>query len=109
MSHAVGPLKSDMTDAAFDHEGHFERVCSKPLIFIINSLIVRTTCFTHRLYVQHWFIPLQPLVLQHADFMPKVGVGKRGAYQLVHGDLPRQHPFGTTLETTGPMPADSRQ
>ena len=26
-----------------------------------------------------------------------MGKGKRGAYYLVHGDLPRQHPFGTTL------------
>ena len=38
-----------------------------------------------------------------------VGVGKRGAYLLVHGDLPRQHSFGTTLGFTGPVPADSRQ
>ena len=30
-------------------------------------------------------------------------------YLLVHGDLPRQHPFGTTLRFTGPVPADSRQ
>ena len=28
---------------------------------------------------------------QHAHFIPIVGVGKRGAYELVHGDLPRQH------------------
>ena len=28
--------------------------------------------------------------------------------QLVHGDLPRQHSFGTTLRVTGPVPADSR-
>ena len=27
----------------------------------------------------------------------------------VHGDLPRQHPFGTTLRFTGPVSADSRQ
>ena len=40
----------------------------------------------------------------------KMGVGKRGAYYLAHGDLPRQHPFGTTLRFTGPVvPADSRQ
>ena len=32
---------------------------------------------------------------QHAYFIPIVGVGKRGAYYLIHGDLPRQHPFGT--------------
>ena len=38
-----------------------------------------------------------------------VGVEKRGEHYLVHGDLPRQHPFGTTLRFTGPVPADSRQ
>ena len=38
-----------------------------------------------------------------------VGVGKRDAYELVHGDLPRQHHFKTTLRCTGSMPADSRQ
>ena len=46
---------------------------------------------------------------QHAHFIPIVGVGKRGAYLLFHGDLPRQHPFGTTLRFTGSVPADSRQ
>ena len=46
---------------------------------------------------------------QHAHFIPIVGVGKRGIYQLVHGDLLRQHPFGTTLRFTGPVPGDSRQ
>ena len=46
---------------------------------------------------------------QHAHFIPMVGVGKRGEYYLVHGDLPRQHSFGTTLRFTGPVPADSRQ
>ena len=46
----------------------------------------------------------------HAHFMPIVGVGKKGVYQLVHGDLPRQHSFGTTLRfTDGPVPVDSRQ
>ena len=30
---------------------------------------------------------------QHGHFLRIVGVGKRGAYQLVHGDLPRQHPL----------------
>ena len=35
-----------------------------------------------------------------------MGMGKRGAYKLVHGDLPRQHLFGTTLRFTGPVPAD---
>ena len=46
---------------------------------------------------------------QYAHFIPIVGVGKRGEYELAHGDLPRQHPFGTTLRFTGPVPADSRQ
>ena len=46
---------------------------------------------------------------QHAHFIPMVGGGKRGAYYLVHGDLPRQHSFGTTLRFTGAVPADSRQ
>ena len=46
---------------------------------------------------------------QHAHFMPIVGVGKTGAYLLVHSDVPRQHSFGTTLRFTGPVPADSRQ
>ena len=49
------------------------------------------------------------IYFQHAHFIPIVGVGKRGEYYLVHGDLPRQHPFGTTLRFTGPVPADSRQ
>ena len=41
-----------------------------------------------------------------------MGVEKRGACILIgpyHGDLPRQHSFGTTLRFTGPGPADSRQ
>ena len=46
---------------------------------------------------------------QHAHFIPKVRVRKRGAYQLVHDDLPRQHLLGTTLRFTGPVPVDSRQ
>ena len=62
------------------------------------------------------FLPLGVLIaqfirryFQHAHFIPIVGVGKRGEYYLVHGDLPRQHSFGTTLRFTGPVPADSRQ
>ena len=39
-----------------------------------------------------------------------VGVGKRGAYQLVHGYLlPRQYSLGTTLGFTGPVAANYRQ
>ena len=37
------------------------------------------------------------------------GCGKERRILLVHGDLPRQHSFGTTLRITGPVPADSRQ
>ena len=45
---------------------------------------------------------------QHAHFIAIIiaGVGKRDAYQMVHGDL---HPFGTALRFTGPVPADYRQ
>ena len=46
---------------------------------------------------------------QHARSIPIVGVRKRGAYELVHGDLPRQHSFGTILRLTDPVPSDSRQ
>ena len=36
---------------------------------------------------------------QRTNFISIVGgVGKRGTYRLVHGDLPRQHAFGTTLK-----------
>ena len=48
-------------------------------------------------------------ILSAWPLKPVVGVGKRGAYHLAHRDLPRQHPFGTTLRFTGPVPADSRQ
>ena len=51
-----------------------------------------------------------PVLLTCYDhIIPIVGAGKTGAYYLVHGDLPRQHPFGTALRLTGPVPADSRQ
>ena len=33
---------------------------------------------------------------QHAHFIPIVGVGKRDEYYMVHGDLQRQHLFGTS-------------
>ena len=42
-------------------------------------------------------------------FIPIVGVGKRGANYLVHGDLLRQHSFGTASRFTGLVPADFRQ
>ena len=54
--------------------------------------------------------PLTRWYFQHAHFIPIVlGMGKRGEYELVHGDLPRQHSFGTALRFTGPVSADSRQ
>ena len=46
---------------------------------------------------------------EHAHLIPIVGAGKRDAYYLVHGDLPKQHSFGTTWRFTGPVPADLRQ
>ena len=49
------------------------------------------------------------LSVQHAHFIPIVGVGKRGAYHLVHGDLLRKHSFESTLRFTDPVPADSRE
>ena len=47
--------------------------------------------------------------LQHAHFIPIVGVGKRGAYQLVHVDAKAVPDTGTVLRFTGPVLADSRQ
>ena len=38
-----------------------------------------------------------------------VGVEKRGAHQLVHGDAKAAPVTGTTLRFTGPVPADSRE
>ena len=59
---------------------------------------------------KRWFTMIHTRrYFQHAHFIPVVGVGKRGAYSLVHGDLPRQHSFGTTLRFTDPVPADFRQ
>ena len=37
------------------------------------------------------------LYFQHTHFILIVGEGKRGAYLLLHGDLPRQHLFGTIM------------
>ena len=54
-------------------------------------------------------LPYRHTVLSTCLLHTNSGCGKRGEYELVHGDLPRQHPFGTTLRFTGPAPADSRQ
>ena len=82
--------------SAADHEQDWQPC---PVVRAIHTNIV---LHTHTAVVVR-------LYFQHAHFIPIVGVGKRGEYQLVHGDLPRQHPFGTTLRFTGPVPADSRQ
>ena len=65
---------------------------------LTTSRIGSLTRLIHTLLYRRYF--------QHAHFIPIVGVGKRGEYELVHGDLPRQHPFRTTLRFTGPVPAD---
>ena len=49
--------------------------------------------------------PVLPTCPLHTDS----GCGKERRILMVHGDLPRQHSFGTTLRFTGPVPADSRQ
>ena len=59
-----------------------------------------------KLVVEMSFIP-KITILWH--ILSIVGVGKRGAYYLVYGYLPMQHPLGITLRFTGPVPMDSRQ
>ena len=49
------------------------------------------------------------MVVQHAHFIPIVGVENKGTYYEVHGDLAKQHSFETTLGLTGPEPAGSWQ
>ena len=72
------------------------------------ELLVQKYCIITSLLL-FWCPYMVINVSVHAHFIPIVGVGKRGEYELVHGDLSRQHPFGTTLRFTGPVPADSRQ
>ena len=71
-------------------------------VCVITTAVYMTGIIIYTVHTVHMYF-------QHAHFIPIVGVGKRGAYQLVHYDLPRQHPFGTTLRFTGPVPADFRQ
>ena len=59
----------------------------------------------HRLNVT-FPVELISRYFQYAYSIPTVGVGKRGEYELVHSDLPRQQSFGITLRFTGPVPAD---
>ena len=51
----------------------------------------------------------QDIYFQHAHFIPIVGVGKIGAYLLVHGDTKEAPVTETTMRFIGPVPADSRQ
>ena len=46
---------------------------------------------------------------QHANFRPIVDKEKRGAHYLVHVDAKAAPVAGTTLRTTGLVPAYSRQ
>ena len=48
-------------------------------------------------------------VLSTCPLHTNSGCGKERRILLVHGDLPRQHSFGTTLRFADPVPADSRQ
>ena len=71
--------------------------------------------FEYRAYWSYWFAPRRPSRgIEHALLCTfntptshQEWVWEREA--LVDGDLPRQHPLGTTLRFTGPVPADSRQ
>ena len=85
------------------------------MIMTPPAITAGTSCVTpagtsNELDVQNeWEEKTERRDFQHAHFIPIVGVGKGGEYLLVHGDLPGQHSFGTTLRFTGPAPADSRQ
>ena len=48
-------------------------------------------------------------VLSTCPLHTNSGCGEKRHILIAHGDLPRQHSFGTTLRFTGPVPADSRQ
>ena len=64
-------------------------LCSHTILLIVYIEPVLSTCPLHSI---------------------SSGCGKeRRILFVVHGDLPRQHSFGTTLRFTGPVPADSRQ
>ena len=45
---------------------------------------------------------------QRANYIPIVGVGKRGPYELVHGDTKAAPVTEMALRFTGPVPVDSR-
>ena len=92
-----------------------DRICYSTLIQFCRVILSRMVePYSSQSSIDPFWSRRVPLVVlsryfQHAHFIPIVGVGKRGEYLLVHGDLPRQHSFGTTLRFTGPVLADSRQ
>ena len=57
------------------------------------------------------FIFIPRYILSTCSLYTNSGCGKerRILIGLMYGDLPRQHSFGTTLRSTAPMSADSRQ
>ena len=82
------------------------------LIFPVQLSTSRVDYFTRLIHITLLYvmtIHTYMAVLSTCPLIVGVGVEKRGAYYLGHGDLSRQHPFGTTLRFTGPVPADSRQ
>ena len=80
------------------HERDWQRHPVDPYHALLKVLIIHT-------YLVH----KEGISYRYRVLTTIVGVGKRGAYQFVHGDLPRQHSFGTALRFTDPVPADSRQ
>ena len=95
--------------------------------FVLYSFVSRYDCETNLLYFNvflcfglHFIQPCyvchsclhvvvkgeQRIVQQSTRINTSSGCGKERRILNVHGDLPRQHPFGTTLRFTGPVPAD---
>ena len=72
---------------------------------------VGTTCDNSCVYIII-IIEREREVLSTCPLHTISGCGKERRIILIgpwHGDLTRQHSFGTTLRFTGPVPADSRQ
>ena len=78
-----------------------------PWQITMDQLIFASLSHTH-----YWYevgILKVPANNETVDFSPTLYRGKERRILMVHGDLPRQHSFGTTLKFNGPVPADSRQ
>ena len=82
-----------------------------PPISVAAPILYRHTLFNVYRYDMTicYFFPDVPVLSTCPIHTQIVGVRKRGAYSLVHGDLPRQHAFQTILRLTDPVPVDSRQ